>query len=518
MSDEEEKPDINSPRPSAPEQPKEDDVVKMLRSVKKDKDEDSPEKVIKLVLVGDGTSGKTSICTRFAQRDFSGKYSQTLGVDFYSRRLDLPKDNVLCQVWDVGGQSLSTNMLSKYVYDADCVVFVYDVTNAATFDSITDWVTAVKKALKHEEKNTKLALLGNKTDLEHRRAIRIDKHSRLADQFNMASHYVSAKTGDSIDLAFKYLAADITGVQLSKQDVEQAINSIRAPVAVLDANAPHKEPEIAKKVNIPQIRGTVVEHEAEVVDTSIGYSKDSKVCRIISIIGAVEDCFLFSFLLVVFYITLEETSSILWWDERCTTIHIKAVFYWFSLITTFVLIVGWIRHVWQLYLPYIGVKLLFTVFLLTNTVIRLFKGSVTLELAAAVIAVILYFLLSLFTIVCLIYDSQRCTKKTSHIIHSYSTKSYSRKLSMRNANVYRTSVNKPNERRNSSSSSKSTNAEDDEEEEKEEEYNNEEEEKEGNTRAEPVLLDVDTLESDMLKVGEEQIRRKSDYGIESTQL
>lgn len=31
---------------------------------------------LKIVILGDGTCGKTSLCTRFAQRDFSGKYNQ----------------------------------------------------------------------------------------------------------------------------------------------------------------------------------------------------------------------------------------------------------------------------------------------------------------------------------------------------------------------------------------------------------------------------------------------------------
>lgn len=38
--------------------------------------EEDPEKTIKLVMVGDGTCGKTSLCTRFAQRDYANRYTQ----------------------------------------------------------------------------------------------------------------------------------------------------------------------------------------------------------------------------------------------------------------------------------------------------------------------------------------------------------------------------------------------------------------------------------------------------------
>ena len=48
---------------------------------------------IKVVLLGDGTTGKTSLATRISQNNFSKKYDQTLGVDFYLRRLELPGDS-----------------------------------------------------------------------------------------------------------------------------------------------------------------------------------------------------------------------------------------------------------------------------------------------------------------------------------------------------------------------------------------------------------------------------------------
>lgn len=43
-------------------------------------------------------------------------------------------------------------MLSKYVYGAHAILFVYDVTNVATFDSLPDWIATVKKITKQVEK------------------------------------------------------------------------------------------------------------------------------------------------------------------------------------------------------------------------------------------------------------------------------------------------------------------------------------------------------------------------------
>lgn len=45
---------------------------------------------LKVVLLGDGTTGKTSLATRISQNSFTKTYDQTLGVDFFMRRIDLP--------------------------------------------------------------------------------------------------------------------------------------------------------------------------------------------------------------------------------------------------------------------------------------------------------------------------------------------------------------------------------------------------------------------------------------------
>lgn len=43
-------------------------------------DDDEPEQSLKLVVVGDGTTGKTSLCTRFAQKNFNKKYAQVYSL------------------------------------------------------------------------------------------------------------------------------------------------------------------------------------------------------------------------------------------------------------------------------------------------------------------------------------------------------------------------------------------------------------------------------------------------------
>ena len=57
-----------------------------------DAEEEGParDKQLKVILLGDGTTGKTCIVTRFAQNHFGKTYQQTIGLDFFLKRLVLP--------------------------------------------------------------------------------------------------------------------------------------------------------------------------------------------------------------------------------------------------------------------------------------------------------------------------------------------------------------------------------------------------------------------------------------------
>ena len=64
-----------------------------------DSDEETPDRQLKIVLIGDGASGKTSISTRFSQKNFGKQYRQTIGVDFFLKRIVLGgNQNVTLQV------------------------------------------------------------------------------------------------------------------------------------------------------------------------------------------------------------------------------------------------------------------------------------------------------------------------------------------------------------------------------------------------------------------------------------
>ena len=52
---------------------------------------DEPENLqYKVVVLGNGTVGKTSLIMRFCEDHFARSYKQTIGVDFFVKRIELP--------------------------------------------------------------------------------------------------------------------------------------------------------------------------------------------------------------------------------------------------------------------------------------------------------------------------------------------------------------------------------------------------------------------------------------------
>lgn len=84
----------------------------------------------KVVILGDGAVGKTSLTSRFCEDHFAASYKQTIGVDWFIKRVVLPGDvHVALQIWDIGGQTIGSKMVSNYIYGAQAVLLVYDITN-----------------------------------------------------------------------------------------------------------------------------------------------------------------------------------------------------------------------------------------------------------------------------------------------------------------------------------------------------------------------------------------------------
>jgi small GTP-binding protein len=72
--------------------------------------------LLKILLVGDMSVGKSSLLTRYADNTFSESYISTIGVDFKIRTIMFDNRKIKLQIWDTAGklEIVHLNNFSKY--------------------------------------------------------------------------------------------------------------------------------------------------------------------------------------------------------------------------------------------------------------------------------------------------------------------------------------------------------------------------------------------------------------------
>jgi Ras-related protein Rab-28 len=135
--------------------------------------------------------------------------------------------HVALQVWDIGGQNIGGKMIGNYIYGAQAVLLVYDITNYKSFQDLEDWYRLV---LQSPVKPQFLALVGNKMDLNHMRSVRQERHTAFADENEMHSFFVSAKSGDGVNTVFFTLASELTGVPLTRNQMDGEVAPMAATI------------------------------------------------------------------------------------------------------------------------------------------------------------------------------------------------------------------------------------------------------------------------------------------------
>ena len=192
---------------------------------------------IKLLLLGNGSVGKSSLIARFVDDGFARVYKQTIGLDFHEKKLLFPRDQrLVLQVWDIGGQSINSKMIGKYLFGAQVVLLCYDVTDAQSFSDLDDWCRVAKCYGGGTEglsaKALHLYLVGNKIDLVAHRVISSEKHDEFIRKQKLKGGFlVSAQSGDNVLKAVYRMAADAAGLQVSDYELSFNDKVLRATVA-----------------------------------------------------------------------------------------------------------------------------------------------------------------------------------------------------------------------------------------------------------------------------------------------
>jgi len=165
----------------------------------------------KIVLLGEGSVGKTSLRRTYLGEGFRESYSMTIGADFAARRLKIDGWNITTNIWDLAGQHRFKKLRETYYRGVSGALLVYDIARPETLSALPLWIDELLK--NNNGKLVPMTVIGNKADLreEVENTLTEDQGRQYAkdlqETYNESFSFVesSAKTGENVTRAFEGL-------------------------------------------------------------------------------------------------------------------------------------------------------------------------------------------------------------------------------------------------------------------------------------------------------------------------
>ncbi|KAI9475925.1 MAG: ras family-domain-containing protein [Benjaminiella poitrasii] len=158
----------------------------------------------KLVLLGESAVGKSSLVMRFVKDHFDEYRESTIGAAFLAQTITLDDNTIVkFEIWDTAGQERYKSLAPMYYRNANCAIVVYDITQASSLDKAKAWINELQR---QADPNIVIALAGNKSDLEARRAIETKTAQDYADEVGALFFETSAKTAHNVNELFNAIA------------------------------------------------------------------------------------------------------------------------------------------------------------------------------------------------------------------------------------------------------------------------------------------------------------------------
>ena len=154
--------------------------------------EEENDNKIKVILIGDSGVGKTNLINVSYGNEFDENEKSTLRASYLEKVIKINDVPYCLALWDTIGQEKLRNLTKLFFKNSKIVIFVYDITNKASFDGLISWYNDVKELLGDDIIK---AVVGNKQDLYDEQEEVTEKEGiEYAKTINARFTLTSAKT------------------------------------------------------------------------------------------------------------------------------------------------------------------------------------------------------------------------------------------------------------------------------------------------------------------------------------
>jgi small GTP-binding protein len=175
----------------------------------------------KVLLLGDGEVGKTSLIRKFVLDRFDDKYIATIGTKVTKKELEFDNNGEIIyltlMIWDVLGQKGYTKIQTASFLGAQGVIFVCDYTRLETLRSLEEyWLPSVSNNLPEFQ----CVFVANKSDLAEAAEFSTEDLQNMASKYNTVAFSCSAKSGENVEELFLTLGSMIANLEIVREEAE----------------------------------------------------------------------------------------------------------------------------------------------------------------------------------------------------------------------------------------------------------------------------------------------------------
>jgi small GTP-binding protein len=202
------------------------------------------ERVLKVVVVGDGGVGKTNILERLSHHRFDPARLATSNYDKAEMWVEVGHQIVRLEFWDTAGQEEHRSLAPIFYRGAHICLLVYDVTNRKSFEGVRWWYQELinnrPPALSLLPNNKPNAVLvGTKSDMNHLREVPREEGEQVAGEWDMDfAEQSSIDSHQASELAILFGRISLRSLKYLMLNPQQRPRRISTSVVPTKPNSP----------------------------------------------------------------------------------------------------------------------------------------------------------------------------------------------------------------------------------------------------------------------------------------
>lgn len=177
----------------------------------------------KVVVIGDGNVGKTSLLRRFVRGDFVEEYRRTIGAEYMEKDVFLRSDGgnrtAKLLLWDTAGQEMFSPLTPSYFHQSSAAIVCFSTVDRESFAHVVNWVAQVEQVCGP----ITIVLCQTKFDLSYAAAITNEEAGELAASLGVPFFRVSTKDDFNVTQLFEFAAQAV--MEVIEEQQQQGMSS-----------------------------------------------------------------------------------------------------------------------------------------------------------------------------------------------------------------------------------------------------------------------------------------------------